>query len=127
MKKIKDKSEECNCMEITCDICEPKIDKQILEAAKRRAKMQNNIELHADEYVISIIGIDGFNDPYYKNYVNNIKAHFIDGVKSETAKIYNSKNTYSEEEVKQLLNQVNCLTAVDFNFDWREWFETNKK
>jgi hypothetical protein len=127
MKKIKDKSEECNCMQIICDICEPKIDKLIMEAAERRAKMQNNIELHADEYVISMMGIDKYNDQYYENYVKNIKAHFIDGVISEAGRIYNSKNTYSEEEVKQLLNQVNCLTVVDFNFDWKEWFEINKK
>ena len=37
------------------------------------------------------------------------------------------RNLYTEEEVELLLNQCNCLTAIIADFDWKEWFEKNKK
>ena len=55
------------------------------------------------------------------------RSAYIKGTKSEAAKAFHQQGMYSEEEVKQLLNQCNCLSKSIEDFNEQEWFEQNKK
>jgi hypothetical protein len=49
------------------------------------------------------------------------------GMGCSFTKEYWQQGMYSEKEVKQLLNQCNCLSKSIEDFNEQDWFEQNKK
>ena len=68
-----------------------------------------------------------------KKYEVGSKEHAIAtmsikfGMGCSLTKEYWQQGMYSEEEVKQLLNQCNCLSKSIEDFNEQDWFEQNKK
>jgi len=113
---------KCDCMEITCNICEPKINKRILEDAKNKVMMNKTIELAAKEYFDSLC----INQ---KSYLYPTKG-FIAGAKSEAAKTFHTKGMYTEEEVKRLCSEAYVKSPDDHDNMieyFEKWFDKNKK
>ena len=81
--------------------------------------LTRKIEMAAREYC------DCYSHHFFWQEVNIIT--FKNGALSSEAKDYWQQNTYSEEEVRKLLNQCNTLSQCENDFNEQEWFETNKK
>lgn len=68
-----------------------------------------------------------------KKYEVGSKEHAIAtmsikfGMGCSLTKEYWQQGMYSEKEVKQLLNQCNCLSKSIEDFNEQDWFEQNKK
>lgn len=108
--------------------------------------LEKQIEISADKFADS-------EWRYSNGYIvaEAVKQYFIIGAKSEAAKQYwkaffdseksetekhldeyiknnfDGKPSYSEEEVRVLLNQCNTLSNSIVGFNEQDWFEQNKK
>lgn len=90
-----------------------------------------NINIAAKNHINFPINRDWDEEEDYYNPSAPKYHSFIEGAKSEVAKEYHTKNMYSEEEVKNLI-QIAWATASAYgeytnSKDCNDWFEHNKK
>jgi hypothetical protein len=117
---------ECNCMELICDICEPKIDKAILERAKNEVK----------EDWSALLAIKNIPElPHIINSVRELRRYYIDALQLGYEKA--KKEMYTRKEVEKLCKDA-YETGSNFaesladgmlyaNLTIRHWIKENLK
>ena len=66
--------------------------------------------------------------PHVINSVRELRKYYIDGIQAGYEERKSEEPLlYTDEEVQSLLNQCNCLSTTKHDFDWRGWFNLNKK